>query len=80
MLSRSYDDRKILQQIKHFFRKKMFRRQVEKACKKKNNMKFFVKHLRKCIKKMDFLFIFLVFCINIIREYVNLNIFYAQIL
>ena len=35
MLSRSYDDRKILQQIKHFFRKKMFRRQVEKQQKEK---------------------------------------------
>lgn len=35
MLSRSYDDRKILQRIKHFFRKTMFRRQVEKQQKEK---------------------------------------------
>lgn len=35
MLSRSYDDRKIFQQIRHFFKKKMFRRQVEKRQKEK---------------------------------------------
>ena len=35
MLSRSYDDRKVLQQIRHFFRKTMFRRQVEKQQKEK---------------------------------------------
>lgn len=26
--------------------------------------------MRKCIKIMDFLFIFLVFCLNIVNEYV----------
>lgn len=35
MLSKSYRDRKILQQIRHFFRKTMFRRQVEKQQKEK---------------------------------------------
>lgn len=35
MLSRSYDDRKIFQQIRHFFRKTMFRRQVERQQKEK---------------------------------------------
>lgn len=35
MLSRSYDDRKVLQQIRHFFRKTMFRRQVEKQQKER---------------------------------------------
>lgn len=35
MLSRSYDDRKVLQQIRHFFRKTMFRRQVEKRQKER---------------------------------------------
>lgn len=32
---------------------------------------FFVKILRKCIKIMYFLFLFLMFCINILHEYVN---------
>ena len=35
MLSKSYDDRKVVQQIRHFFRKTMFRRQVEKQQKEK---------------------------------------------
>ena len=35
MLSRSYDDQMIFQQIRHFFRKTMFRRQVEKQQKEK---------------------------------------------
>ena len=35
MLSRSYDDRKTFQQIRHFFRKTMFRRQVEKQQKER---------------------------------------------
>lgn len=35
MLSRSYDDRKIFQRIRHFFRKTMFRRQVERQQKEK---------------------------------------------
>ena len=35
MLSRSYDDRRIFHQIRHFFRKTMFRRQVEKQQKEK---------------------------------------------
>ena len=32
---------------------------------------FFVKTMRKCIKRMHFLFLFLMFCINILHEYVN---------
>ena len=35
MLIRTYDDRKLLHQIRHFFRKTMFRREVEKQQKEK---------------------------------------------
>ena len=35
MLIRTYDDRKLLHQIRHFFRKTMFRREVEKQQKDK---------------------------------------------
>lgn len=33
------------------------------------NVIFLWKNLRKCIKKFDFLFLFLVFCLNILNEY-----------
>ena len=47
---------------------------------KGRSCEFFVKDLRKCIKKMDFLFLFLLFCINIVHEYVKGNVFAGEIL
>ena len=54
-----------------------WKRTVEGRCRRfvKNvygrKYEFFVKTMRKCIKTMHFLFLFLMFCINILHEYVN---------